>query len=378
MFVLRPAVEDDIDSIVDLAEHLDTLNLPPEREFVEALVRRSMHSFSGGNKPERFDPQRRFLFVLVGEGDDAGEGIVGTSMIHAQHGTPQEPHVFFEIDHEERYAEIRMADDKAREVWMDHRTLRLGMTYAGPTEIGGLVLHPKMRRRPGRLGRLLSLGRFMYIARHRAWFRDRVLAELLPPLYRGAQGATRSPLWDALGSRFTGLTYDEADRLSRDDKGFIWKLFPQMPVHVSLLPPGVQSIIGQVGDGAQGAKRMLESANFHDSHRIDPFDGGPHYEATTDEISVVRDARQYAVVAGQVSDDTPMALMATEASLDSPFRCIWSAVEPESYDERGDLTRVRVPAPDLEALANGGPRRVMVALRADRRHVGLRLRVSGG
>ena len=111
-------------------------------------------------------------------------------------------------------------------------------------------------RRPS-VPAVLSLARVVFISTHRGWFRDRLLAELLPPLVQVPGGTTRSPLWDALGHKFTGLTYHEADRLSRFNKEFIWRLFPTMPIHACLLPEGVQDIIGQVGPNTVGAKRLL-------------------------------------------------------------------------------------------------------------------------
>src|SRR3546814_4797926 len=45
-----------------------------------------------------------------------------------------------------------------------------------------LFRSPAYRGAPGRLGKQLSFVRFLFIGRHPTWFRDRVLAELLPPL----------------------------------------------------------------------------------------------------------------------------------------------------------------------------------------------------
>ena len=64
MFLFREASLDDEDAILELARHLDTLNLPPDRAFVHELLERSTSSFAGGEHPESFDPDRRFLFVL--------------------------------------------------------------------------------------------------------------------------------------------------------------------------------------------------------------------------------------------------------------------------------------------------------------------------
>src|SRR5690606_19413231 len=92
-FVFRDALASDEDAIFELARHLDTLNLPPDRGFIHDLIARSLDSFAGGAEPELFDPERRFLFVLEGPGGE----VVGTSMIIAQHGTRSEPHVFFRV-----------------------------------------------------------------------------------------------------------------------------------------------------------------------------------------------------------------------------------------------------------------------------------------
>lgn len=358
MFVFREARLEDEDAILDLAAHLDTLNLPPDRGFVHDLLERSVASFAGGPQVDAFDPERRFLFVLEAPADAGVTGVgpvVGTSMIHAQHGTPREPHVFFRVDHEERYAELHMQRDgeEHRQVHMVHTMLTMGLTYQGPTEVGGLVLHPDLRKHPDKLGRLLSLGRFVYMGMQRQWFRDRVLAELLPPLSRTLEG-TRSPLWNALGHRFTGLTYDQADELSRYDKEFIWKLFPVMPVHASLLPPDVQDIIGRVGEQTQGAKRLLESIGFSYSGRVDPFDGGPHFEVNTDEIVLIRDALTLrpAEMAEAELPHATSAIVARHDDAPPRFRAVWTRVSlPEDTpDGGGPAGVVGLPLPALARL----------------------------
>ncbi|MCA9700686.1 MAG: arginine N-succinyltransferase [Myxococcales bacterium] len=348
-FVFRDALPRDEEDILALAGHLDTVNLPPDRGFIRELLARSQASFAGGSNPEIFDPERRFLFVLEAPNGE----VVGTSMIHAQHGTRHEPHVFFRVTEEERFAELVLAEER-REVHMVHKMLQLGLTYQGPTEIAGLVMRPDMRKHPHKLGRLLSLGRFLYIAAHRERFRDRMLAELLPPLERGPFGRTHSRLWDVLGGRFTNLTYTEADRLSAEDKEFIWRLFPASAVHVSLLPREVQDIIGQVGPETVGAMRLLQSVGFIDSGKVDPFDGGPHWEANTDEVSLVREAQWCRAHAGELDEDSVPGIVArvrqAHESLELPyFRAVWTHVHARPPDELREELRdhgVEEPAVD--------------------------------
>ena len=167
-------------------------------------------------------------------------------MIFAQHGSRRAPHVFFDVLEEERYSDTL-------DRHFAHRVLRIGYNYKGLTEIGGLVLRPEFRRHPERLGRQLAFVRFLYLARHRSLFHDEVLSELMPPL----EPDGTSLLWESLGRRFTGLTYQDADRLSQTNKEFIRALFPQDPIYATLLPTHVQALIGQVGPETKGVEKLL-------------------------------------------------------------------------------------------------------------------------
>ena len=160
--------------------------------------------------------------------------------------------------------------------------LSIGYNYEGPTEIGGLVVDPPYRATPDKPGKQLSYVRFLFIAMHRRLFRPKVLAELLPPLLPDG----RSLLWEACGKKFTGLTYHEADRLSRQNKEFIKELFPSSDVYASLFPERVQKVLGEVGPNTKGVQRMLERVGFRYVERIDPFDGGPHFEANTSDVTL--------------------------------------------------------------------------------------------
>jgi arginine N-succinyltransferase len=134
---------------------------------------------------------------------------------------------------------------------------------------------------------------------YRARFRPSVIAELMPPLLPDG----RSELWEYLGRNFTDLSYQEADKLSKTNKEFITALFPQTPIYASLLPKEVQALIGEVGEETRGVRRMLEAIGFQFSERIDPFDGGPHFEALTDQITLVQGARHAELEPEPLPDD---------------------------------------------------------------------------
>lgn len=274
-FVIREVQPRDLDELYHLSRHLNSVNFPHDRESLRQRIQRARDGFGGRTD----DPFRRtYLFVLEPVEDGR---VLGASMIYAQHGHLDAPHIFFDVFQDERYSTTLGRH-------FMHTTLRLGFNYHGPTEIGALVVDP--RHRASGWGKPLSFVRFLFIAMYRPLFRDTVIAELMPPLSPDG----RSKLWDHVGRRFTGLDYQEADKLSHTNKEFIISLFPQA-IHATLLPDDVAAQIGEVGKDTQGVKRMLERIGFRYSHRIDPFDGGPHYEAPTDGITVVQGTKRYAL-----------------------------------------------------------------------------------
>jgi arginine N-succinyltransferase len=311
MFRIRQSYREDVDQVLAVAEHLDTVNLPADRGHIEKILDRSEKSFNC----EVPTVDREFLFVLE---DLSKQRIIGTSMIYAQHGTKRAPHIFFRVETDERYS-----------VTLDrhfaHPTLRIGYNYDGPTEIGGLILLPEYRRNSEGLGKALSYVRFVFIRMHRELFRPNVLSELLPPL----ENDTTSRLWEALGRKFTGLTYQEADLLSKDNKEFINALFPDDPIHTELLPDDVRAVIGQVGPETKGVEAMLKRIGFEYAEQIDPFDGGPHFVARTDDIAIVKGAKQVTVRSvGDADGERPWAIIAVEGKVKPGFRAISARVIP--------------------------------------------------
>jgi arginine N-succinyltransferase len=271
MLLLRDVQKSDLPSLRELAAILHTVNLPDDEEALEALIDKSIRSFSG---KLRNPLEREYLFVLE---DVRNQRILGSSIIIAQHGTREAPHVFFDVSEREHYS-------ASLDKHLKHKVLSIGYHYDGPTEIGGLVVEPASRGTPERPGKQLSYVRFLFIAMHRKNFRDRVLAELLPPLMPDG----RSILWESVGSKFTGLTYQEADLLSRHNKEFIKELFPPSDIYATLLSRPAQEVLGEVGVETRGVQRMLERIGFRYIERIDPFDGGPHFEAKVEDLSLVR------------------------------------------------------------------------------------------
>lgn len=305
-FIVRDASLDDLEDIYLLGSKLNTVNLPACKKNLSLVIENSIASFSETIS----DPiKKSFLFVL----EDSRA--IGTSQIFAKHGTLEYPHTFFSVSDYETYS-------YSLGKYFKHKILRLGQSFDGPTEIGSLVLDENYRLSPKKHGKLLSYVRFLFMAMKPEYFSERVLAELLPPLGNNFESA----LWDAVGRKFTGLDYYEADQISRQNKEFITSLFPQADIHACLLPQEAQNVIGKIGDNSKGAAKLLTDIGFKYSHKIDPFDGGPHYEADMKDISIVKNSKCAAVgILNQEANN--FALLATynsQKDIGSKFRALIS------------------------------------------------------
>ncbi len=334
MHLIRDGQKSDLPALRKLASVLNTVNLPDDERELSSILEKSARSFDGRIR-NAFD--REYLFVM--EETRTGK-VIGSSLIIAQHGTRDAPHIFFDVYEKEHYS--HSVDRHFR-----HCVLSIGYNFDGPTEIGGLIVDPQFRGQ-GKPGKQLSYVRFLFVAMHRPRFRDRILVEMLPRLEEDG----RSPLWEALGRKFTGLSYQDADRLSRENKEFIQQLFPPGEIYATLFSQKIQEAIGEVGPESTGAKTMLTRIGFRYDERIDPFDGGPHYSAPTELIEPIRRYRRARLAAERLPEGAEAAppdleerLVALErAQGRNRFRAVRTLC---SFHD----AEVRLPKTAVEALA---------------------------
>ncbi|MBC7835660.1 MAG: arginine N-succinyltransferase [Phycisphaerales bacterium] len=320
MFVMRRARIEDVPTLLKLARMVHFINLPADKDIISDKIQRSRESFgraaaiaggqslaeskrttesseqraesangkrSGGGGAGRRSVEtgiaavtsRSDLFMFVLEDVDSG-GVLGTSQIIAHMGGPGAPNVSLHLSTKEMFSTSLQFGTK-------HVVAKLVLDESGPTEIGGLILQPSYRGHKLKLGRFLSLVRFHAMGLYRPLFSDRVLAEMMAPITLDG----RSTLWEYLGRRFINLSYTEADRFCQYSKEFMTSLLPREEIYLTLLPPEARAVVGQVGPETVPARRMLEKLGFAYLDKIDPFDGGPHLEAKTDEITIVRNTR---------------------------------------------------------------------------------------
>ena len=334
-YEIRAALPGDEEQLLEVARHLDSVNLPDDRDSIHEIVDHSYKSFTGEIQNPRL---RTYVFVLI---DLQSQRIIGTSMIIAQLGRRGAPYIYFDVIDEEKYS---ATIDKH----FHHTVLRIGYSYNGPTEIGGLVLMPEYRKATEKLGLMISYVRFLYIAVHRDVFQDEVLAELLPPL----EPDGTSHLWEALGRRFTGMSYADADFLSKKNKEFIKGLFPEAVVYAALLSDEAQKVIGKTGSQTRGVEKLLRRIGFRYAHRVDPFDGGPHYAAPMNEITLVEQTFKVDTAHPIVpAPGDEKALVAVECPQAPFFRAVVAKVR----DERPTSLGVAQDAWDYLGLQAGTP-----------------------
>ncbi len=332
MLLLRDAQKSDLASLARLAKVLNTVNLPYDERALARIIDRSVRSFSAKIR----DPLER-MYVFVAEEPRSGRTI-GTSLVIAQHGTRESPCTFFDVSEREHYSSTLDRHFK-------HAVLSMGYHYDGPTEIGGLVVDPAARGGVEKPGKQLAFVRFLYMAAFRDRFRETVLAELMPPLARDG----RSAFWEAFGKRFTDLDYQTADKKSRENKEFIQQLFPPVDVYATLFPDRVRRQLGQVGPETEPVRRMLDRIGFRYVHRIDPFDGGPHYEARLEDVTLVRAYRRAKLARAPLEGGGEERLVAVSRN---DGRVRFRAVRTVSRLE-GDAVRIPPRARELLAVEPG-------------------------
>ncbi len=270
---IRPARGSDLDALLELATLTGGgfTNLPADAGSLAERLAWSDASFA-----RVADAPHNELYILLLE--QAGSGRIGGCGM-----------VFSKIGVEWPFYSYKLGT-------LSQSSKELGRTFAmpflslttdhdGASEVGGLFLRPDLRT--GGLGRLLARSRYLFIAQHRARFGDKLLAELRGVL----DEAGNSPFWDALGAKFFGMDFPQADAFNAiNGNQFIADLMPRHPIYTALLPQSAQGVIGQPHPKGRAALAMLEAEGFSFDNYVDIFDGGPTVTARTDQVRSVRDA----------------------------------------------------------------------------------------
>jgi len=334
---IRAARPNDVRALYDLSKLTGGgfTNLPADRPTLEKKLERSEAGFGRRGETAGDD---LYVFMLEDTNDNS---IRGTCQVFGAVGTDRPFYSYL----------ISTLTQKSEELGRIFRnqTLNLTTDLEGSSEVGGLFLHP--HERAGGLGMLLARSRYLFIKQHRPRFGDIVLAELRGVMDQGGN----SPFWDAIGGRFFGMSFPEADDFNAvHGTQFIADLFPKSPIYVSMLPDSAQSVIGQPHPTGRAAMKMLENENFDWDGYVDIFDGGPTVTARTDKIRTVRDS-EWLLVGGSNAGGGETMIIAAGTYHD--FVACYGQVQRTSNGE------LLIDDAALRALDIGPGDRVLVAPR---------------
>jgi arginine N-succinyltransferase len=286
-------------------------SLPADEEVLQAKIDRSVASFAGN--PEAQDSES-FLFVME---DPATGSVVGTTGIKAHVGRNQPFYSY----------KVSTLTQQSRELSLlsKHKMLHVTNDLTDCSEIGSLFLKPDYRR--DRLGRVLSLCRFLFMAAHPQYFADQVIAEM-----RGVHDRRgNSPFYDSIARHFFEMEFFKADYLNATrGNQFINDLMPKHPIYVSLLPEKAQDVIAEPNQASAPAYAMLEKEGFRWQGYIDIFDGGPTLQAAPEQIRTIRESQQAQVRAVDDSLATGRYILTNDRFAD--FRCCDSRLSGNAQD----------------------------------------------
>ena len=301
---LRPARLDDHEAVLAIAKQagFGMTSLPPDAVVLKDKIKASVASFSGNYKKPG---QESFFFVL--EDSDNGH-IAGTCGIKAQIGLSQ-PFYSYKL------TTITQVSTQL-DIFSKQTLLQVTNDLTGATEVGSLFLEPHYRR--DRIGKMVSLARFMFIAAHPHYFSSSVIAEM-----RGVNDVDgNAPFYNALPKKFFAMPFSKADYINATQGNqFINDLMPKYPIYLNLLPKSAQMVVGKVNAASEPAKAMLEAQGFKYTGYIDIFDGGPTLIAERDQIAVVRESQLATITAiNALPEETPKYIVSNEQF--ENYRCV--------------------------------------------------------
>lgn len=277
--LVRPVSVTDLPALLALVREAGPMftTLPANEEQLFHRVRWAQRTFA--EQVERADAD--YLFVL----EDDDQQVVGISALTGAVGM-REPWYNYRVG-----VTVSSAPDLG--IQRQIPTLFLNNEMTGQSELCSLFLRPD--HRVGNNGRLLSLGRLLFVAEFTHLFGDKLIAEL-----RGSadeQGC--SPFWDSLGRHFFKKDFSHADHMAGSgSKSFIAELMPRQPLYTCLLTEQAQAVIGKAHPNTAPVLKILEAEGFAHKGYIDIFDGGPIIEAPMTNIRTVRDSQPLILAIG--------------------------------------------------------------------------------
>ncbi|MFN3860684.1 MAG: arginine N-succinyltransferase [Roseateles sp.] len=326
--LLRPVAAADLPDLQRMAAaSADGISsLPNDEAKLRARIQASLQSFAS---PDDASGEETYLFVL----EDTAQGgrLVGCSGIAASAG-------FFDRFYSYRNEFVVHASAALGQSQRMH-TLHLCHDLTGATLLTSFFLEPAYEQGPA--AQLLSRARLLFIHANAERFSKRIAAE--SPGVTDAAG--QSPFWDAVGRRFFGMDYPEAEAvIGGRSRACIAELMPPSPIYVALLPEAAQWAIGQLHPVGELPFSILQDEGFDADTYVDIFDGGPTAEAPLASLRSVRLARELQVQPGTGSGPRQWQLLVR------PSRAGFGAVLAEVGDTLGEAEAAALGAHAGERL----------------------------
>lgn len=263
-FLIQSVSFKDYSALRNLALKYPLLNLPAEEALLKKKIKMSEQSFAEILPWEK----RNFLFVLKTDQDE----LLGSSQIAAQSGTVEVP----------AYS-LKIFKEKGKTSF-----LQLKKITDGPSYLGGLILGADYRGHPEKIGKQLSLIRFLFTAMQPGFFKSTFHAEVAPFLdERG-----KNPFFEYFAQQYIRLSMKEIDYLTLTDKEKLFASYPSGKILFSGLSETVQESLGKPGPFSRRAAALLEKQNFQFVGEVDPFDGGPYIQAKACDIPIIQKTKK--------------------------------------------------------------------------------------
>lgn len=274
-YVLRSIHLEDLDDLKELTEGMrdGVASLPNNRDILAKRIELSQRSFG---KKKVSAPGKEFYFFAL-ENVVTGK-VVGVCGIEARIGDGK----YFVYEKEKEIFE-----SEALKVSNAVEVLKPRLIKKGPSELCSLYLSP--RHRVQGLGKLLSLGRFLFINNFEKRFDEGIIANLRG--YRDREG--RSPFWETIGEVFFDGNLSRVDMMkSFGRESFIKDLMPRHPLYIPLLPKKAQAVIGKVHPKTRPALYLLVKQGFKVDKWFDILDAGPYAYAKRKDVNIIRNIKR--------------------------------------------------------------------------------------
>lgn len=304
MYCLRPLCPHDFEMLWEFAQQAQVgmTNLPKHRETLRKISDHALASFHKQLPKE----QAYYLFCLE---DLHSKKLVGVSGIFASTGG---------ADLLEYYAIRRHSfENPLKESIPAYHLLEKILYPTGPSELCSLYLTPQARKEG--LGKLLSLGRLLFIHSFPDYFTSSIFADM-----RGwIDERNISPFWEAVGRKFLPMDFTQFMDLRTQDP-HISRFLPDR-IYLEMLPAQARAVIGTTHGNTRPALHMLERQGFNWSQEVDLFDAGPRIMAQINKLHLLQKIKKGSFKP-RGAEGAPKALICNGAW---DFRCCLGALNEE-------------------------------------------------